>query len=362
MSTLTLIMLIFALLGAADRIVGNRLGLGKEFNKGFMLLGDMALSMIGMITLAPLISSILEPAFDFIYGTFGIDPSIIPASLFANDMGGAPFATEVARDVTLGRWSALVVSSMLGCTVSFTIPFALGVVPKEKHDDMFLGILCGIATIPLGVLVGGLVGGVPILSLLFNMIPLILFSGIVILGLSFASKISVKIFSIFGILIKGLITAGLMLGIINFLSGKEIIKGLAPLSEGVWVCVNASIFLSGAFVLVKILSKLLNKPLLKLGRLIGINEASILGIVSSIVSSAPTFGKMGDMDKKGTIINSAFSVSGAFILGGHMAFTMAFDGGYVLPVIVGKAIGGVSSLFVAVYFVKRAEKKEKTKN
>jgi DNA-directed RNA polymerase subunit RPC12/RpoP len=72
-----------------------------------------------------------------------IDPSILPSVLFANDMGGAPLAVEAARDRALGAFNAMVVSSMMGCTVSFTIPFALGGVPKELHRDMLLGLLCG---------------------------------------------------------------------------------------------------------------------------------------------------------------------------------------------------------------------------
>ena len=41
-------MLVFSMLGALDRIIGNKFGLGKEFERGFMLLGNMALSMMTM--------------------------------------------------------------------------------------------------------------------------------------------------------------------------------------------------------------------------------------------------------------------------------------------------------------------------
>ena len=39
MKIVSIIMLIFALLGAIDRIFNNKFGLGKEFEKGFNLLG-----------------------------------------------------------------------------------------------------------------------------------------------------------------------------------------------------------------------------------------------------------------------------------------------------------------------------------
>ena len=86
MNALTLVLLIFAIIGALDRIFGNRLGLGYEFERGFELMGAMSLSMIGMIVLAPAIGAWMTPLFDGFYNLFKIDPSIIPASLLANDM------------------------------------------------------------------------------------------------------------------------------------------------------------------------------------------------------------------------------------------------------------------------------------
>ena len=96
MDILTYVILAFSLLGALDLILNNRFGLGKEFEKGFMLFGNMALSMIGMIIIAPFIANVLRPVFNFVSEVIRIDASIIPASLFANDMGGAPLSVEVA--------------------------------------------------------------------------------------------------------------------------------------------------------------------------------------------------------------------------------------------------------------------------
>ena len=49
-----------ALIGGADRIFGNRLGLGKKFEEGFLLMGSTALSMAGIICLVPLLSKLLR--------------------------------------------------------------------------------------------------------------------------------------------------------------------------------------------------------------------------------------------------------------------------------------------------------------
>ncbi len=79
MKVVSIIMLTFALLGAIDRIFNNKVGLGKEFEKGFNLLGQLVLSMLGMIIIAPVLADLLSPIFDFVYNAFGIEPSIIPA-------------------------------------------------------------------------------------------------------------------------------------------------------------------------------------------------------------------------------------------------------------------------------------------
>ena len=252
MNFVSVIMLVFSMIGAFDRIIGNKLGLSKEFEKGFMLLGNMSLSMIGMIIISPLIADSLSPVFDFVLDVLHVDPSIIPASLFANDMGGAPLSKEIASDESVGMFNALVVSSMMGCTVSFTIPYALGIVEKRMHKSVFLGFLCGIVTIPVGCIAAGLLTNIGLKAFAINLLPLVLLSGIIAVGLILCPSVCVKIFSVFGIIIKTLITVGLALGIFRFLSGKELISGLATIEEGAAVCLNAAIVMTGAFPLNKV--------------------------------------------------------------------------------------------------------------
>ena len=51
----------FAVLGAIDRILGNRFGLGQSFEEGILAMGSLALAMLGIITLAPVLSGLLQP-------------------------------------------------------------------------------------------------------------------------------------------------------------------------------------------------------------------------------------------------------------------------------------------------------------
>lgn len=345
-SPLTLVMLVFSVLGGLDRICGNKFGLGKEFEKGFMLLGAMALSMLGMIVLAPYIAEWLHPAFGFISDKLHLDPSVLPAILLANDMGGAPLASEVAVTESMGMFNALVVSSMMGATVSFTIPYALNVVKKEQHREVLLGLLCGMVTIPLGSFFSGLMLKLPVGALLFNLLPLVIFSAAVSAGLLLCPEICVKIFGFLGFLIKSLITVGLVFAVIRFITGID----KAGYSEAALVCANASAVMSGAFPLIYVVSKILAKPLRAFGKAFGMNEASAMGIISTLATNATTFENMKDMDKKGTLVNSAFAVSAAFTFAGHLAYTMAFPGGneYVPYVIAGKLIAGVFALVLAL--------------
>lgn len=358
MSVLNIVILVFAAIGAVDYIIGCKFGVGKAFEKGFMLFGTMALSMIGMIVIAPWLAELVKPALDFVADTLRLDPSIVPAALFANDMGGAPLAVEVARNPEVGLFNALVVSSMMGCTISFTIPFALGLVKKAQERSLIFGLLAGIVTIPVGCLVAGLICGLPIGALLLNLLPLVILAGVIALGLLKAPNVCVKIFRGFGFIIKALIIVGLVLGMIEFMTGKTLIKSLAPIEEGAMICLNASVFLAGALPFMHLVSKLLAKPLKALGRRIGINEVSALGVLSCLVTNATAFSTMDQMDDKGAMVNSAFAVSAAFVFGSHMAFTMAFDEAYLVPMVVGKLGSGLLALVVAFLLFKKVRKEE----
>jgi len=123
MNAITVVVLIFSIIGALDKLLGDKLGLGKEFEKAFSLFTPMVLSMLGMLVVAPAVGLWLTPGFQWFYDAFGIDPSVIPASLFANDMGGMTLAQKVCKSETVGNYHAFVTSSMMGCVISFTIPF-----------------------------------------------------------------------------------------------------------------------------------------------------------------------------------------------------------------------------------------------
>ena len=352
MNIIAIIVLIFSLLGAVDYIIGNKLGIGGEFEKAFSLFCPMALSMLGMIVIAPAIGVWLTPFFEGFYNIFKIDPSIMPASLFANDMGGMQLAKAVCKSEDMGNYNAFVVSSMMGCVISFTIPFSLGMVKQNQHKELFFGLLCGIVTIPIGCFVAGLICKLNPVALLINLLPLIIISAIVAVALILVPGICIKCFTVFGYFMKTLAIIGLVCSMFTFLTKIEISPHFDTFENGAFICANACVTLSGALPFMFIAAKLLNKPLNKLSSKIGINSVSAVAFIGNMVTNATTFGVMDKMDKKGTVLYCAFVVSAAFTFGGHLAFTMAFDNSYVVPMIVGKLVSGVLAVILALLIYK----------
>ena len=72
------------------------------------------------------------------------------------------------------------------------------------------------------------------------------------------------------------------------------------------------------------------------------------GLVATLANNIPMFQMMGDMDRRGKIINVAFAVSAAFVFGDHLGFTAGFDAAMIFPMIVGKLVGGVTAVAAAM--------------
>lgn len=312
----------------------------------------MALCTLGMLVIAPAIGVWPTPVFEGFYTLFGLDPSIIPASLFANDMGGMNLAQSFCKTEEIGNYNAFIVSSMMGCVISFTIPFSIGVVKQAQHKELFFGLICGIVTIPIGCFVSGLLCGLSPLALLINLLPLIIFAVIVGATLILFPKSCIKCFGVFGRFMKTLGVIGLMCAIFTFLTKIELNPHLNTLENAAFVCVNACVTFSGALPVMFLVAKPLDKPLNKFGSKIGINGVAALAFLGSLITNTTCFGTMDKMDRKGAVLNSAFAVSASFALGSHLAFTMVFDGRYVIPMIIGKLTSGVCAVILALLIYK----------
>ena len=342
------VMAVFALLGALDRILGNRFGLGKEFEEGILAMGSLAMAMIGVITLAPVLAAVLRPVVVPVFGLLGADAAMFAGTILACDMGGGALAEQMADSYEAAMLGGVITGSMLGATIVFTIPVAMGILDDGDRPALAKGILCGVVTVPVGILAGGLVAGFPLGMILRNLIPIVLIGAVIALGLWKKEEAMIRGFGAFGKGVVAVITIGLVAAIVEELTGFVLIPGLAPISEGFETVGEIAIVLAGAFPLVFVLTKLLKKPLLRLGKVLGINDVAAAGLVASLANSIATFGLVKDMDNRGKVVNIAFAVSAAFVFGDHLGFTAGFAPEMLPAMIVGKLAGGVSAVTVAL--------------
>lgn len=347
------LMALFAFLGAVDRILGNKFGLGEEFENGIQTMGSLALAMVGIVCLAPVLAALLRPIVVPVYGFLGADPAMFAGSILACDMGGGVLARELTEDAQAAALGGVITGAMLGATVVFTIPVAMGILQEEDRPAMAKGILCGIVTIPVGVLVGGLAAGFSLGMVLRNLVPIILIAALIALGLWKAENAMIRGFTGFGKGVVVVVTLGLAAGVVEALTGFRLIPGLAPISDGFQTVGTIAIVLAGAFPLVKLLTRLLRKPLLSVGKLLGINDAAAAGLIASLANSIATFGMVKDMNPRGKVVNIAFAVSAAFVFGDHLGFAAGFSPEILPALILGKLSGGISAAALALVLTRK---------
>lgn len=351
-----MIMAVFVIIGAADRICGSRLGFGKKFEEGFMTMGPLALSMVGMLVLAPVIANVLSPVIVPLFKAMGADPSMFAGIFLAIDMGGAPLAKEMCLTPEAYELGGIIVGSMLGATIVFTIPVSFEIAGRDK-EFIARGILTGIITIPLGCLIGGLAAGFKIGMVAVNLLPVTVISLLIAFGMWKFQRQMIRGFVVFGKFILVISTAGLAIGVFQSLSGLTVIHGMASLHEAFRIVANVVIVLAGAFPLVFFITKVLKKPLAAAGKRLHMNEASSAGLIISLANSIPMFESMKDMDERGKIINSAFAVSGAFVMGDHLGFTAGYEPSMVVPLIIGKLTAGITAVALALLATRKISEK-----
>lgn len=352
------IMVVFSVFAGIDKILNNRFGLGEKFDEGFKALGGLALTVIGIYSLSPIIAKGLTPVLYPLANLVHTDPSVFIGSILAPDLGGYPTSIAIATKQAVGEFNGLILSSMLGTTISFTIPVAVGLISKDDFVFFAKGVLAGIMTIPLGMLVGGFMLKVDFLDIIFSLLPVLIFSLLVVLGLLKAQEKMIRIFNFLGKFIIGVSTFGLIISTISFIFGVELIKGLIPLEEGAVLVVKIGIILSGAYPMFYFLSTKLHKYLSKIGDTLALDQYSILGIVSSLANCIPMLGVYDKMNEKGKITNAAFAVSGAFTFGGQLGYISSVSPNSVNPFIASKLVAGFSAILVAILIMRVEKSKE----
>lgn len=346
----------FFILGGIDYILGSPLKIGGKFEEGIKTMGALGLGMIGIYSLAPILSNILSVMILPVTEVFKLDPSIIPSAFLAVDMGGFQIAEKLALTKEMGLFSGIIIASTLGATISFSIPVAIGMITKEDERYFSKGVMIGITSIPFGCLAAGIWNNINIGTLIWNLLPIFIFSILLGVGLLKFHNILMKGFNIFGKLIMALSVLGLLLQGVEAIFQIKVVSGLAPLSESTYIVGKIAFVLAGAYPMLEVINRIFKNGIEKIGDKFGINSYSVAGILGNLASNLLIFGTYKKMDQKGKVICTAFAVSGAFVFGGQFGFVSGIAPEMLGAFIISKIMAGIISIVLALWLYEREYK------
>mgnify|MGYP000641734984 CR=1 FL=1 len=100
----------------------------------------------------------------------------------------------------------------------------------------------------------------------------------------------------------------------------------ALIEEMLFMVLRMVIAACGGLVLSQVALKRLQKPIQRIGAVLGINEEAVVGLFLSFIQSLAMLPLFSKMDKRGKVLNAAFSVAGAYVVGGQMTFVASDTG------------------------------------
>ena len=341
-----------ALLGAVDKVLGNRFGLGDEFKKGYETMGPLTMGMVGIVCLTPLIQKGINSTIAPLFTAIGVDSRLLGAIL-ANDMGGYQLSMELAADPRAGEIAGLLVASTLGATLVFNIPVGLGIIKKEQQPDFVRGLLVGVIAIPFGSFFGGLSAGFPLALVAANIAPVAVISILLAVGLKFIPRQMTRGCLIFGYLVSAAGCVGLACAGFESITGVVLISRHGPCGRGHGHggrnchCTQRHFPGAGDF------DEVPEKPLSALGQKLGLDFMSTSAMIFSLANSVSLFVMMKDMKRRGIIIATAWMVTASAVLGDHLGFTASVAQEMILPLVVTKVTGGIVAVALGLYLTRK---------
>lgn len=343
-----------ALLGAWDCIRGNRLGLGRQFEEGFLCLGASALNMVGIICVAPALAGLLGPGVRFLYRLLGADPAMF-GSMFANNMGGYQLCAALADKKETRDFAGLVVSSMLGAAMVYTIPVGMELVGEKNRRWFAKGVMLGLVAVPAGSFAGGLVMGLPLGVLIRNTIPTVLTASVFLAGFTWFPQELMKGFLIFARGIRCVAIGALGVAAFTSMTGLVLIPGMLDIKEAMEVIGDMGVVQLGSLPLAFCFMRVFKRPFQWFGKVFGISGQAVAALPVCCVNAIAAFTMMRDMDPKGVVVNAAWITGSICVLTAHLAFTKAVAPELLGAVMTGKMVCGVLAAVIALGVWRKAD-------
>jgi ethanolamine transporter len=269
-------------------------------------------------------------------------------SILAIDMGGYQMAMDLAVNPQIGRFAGIIVSALFGCTIVFTIPVGMGTMEETDRPFFTRGILLGLASMPVGIVAGGLVCGLELTAILWHCLPIFLISAGLFAGLLKQPEAMTRGFRKFAAGIQKLSTFGLMVGAIQYMTGLNLLPRLIPLEEAMEVVCSIAIVMLGSMPLAQLLQILLKRPFCRISSRTGLNQDSTTGILIGVVSVVPALAMVPRMDDRGKVVLGAFVVCGASAFAAHLGFTLSTEPQMAAALLTAKLVGGLAGILFAL--------------
>lgn len=367
-----------AIAGAFASIKNPEEGLGKEFMSGIHAVGHIFVPAAGIMASIPYLTWFISKFIGPIFNSIGADPAIAATTILASDMGGYQLA-EALKVTNEGWVMALIVGFMSGATIVFSIPMGLAMLDKRDHKYMALGIMSGVLTIPIGAFIASCLVvlfntdvrdvisttassnyefAISYLQIFINLLPLLIFVVLIALGLKFFPRMMINGFMIFGRVMDAAIKLVLVFSIVEIFTGifttifgawgfDPIMADEADQFRALETAGYIGIMLAGAFPMIYLIRKYMARPLEALGQKIGLSPEGSAGLLATVANILAMFSLVRYMRPKDKVINIAFAVCSAFLLGDHLSFTANFQPNIILPVILGKFSAGIIAIIIA---------------
>ena len=349
MNAVIAFLLVFSAIGLIDKILGNRFRFGEEFDKGMELMGPMALALVGIYCIGVFAAEANADAIAGFSAFLPFDPSVIIGSLLAPDMGGLPVSLQIAETREIGMFAGMLLSTTVGVTVCFQLPVCLsGIREKSDIDIMMKGFIIGLAVIPPGIIIGGFMLGLGVKELFLNFLPIIILCLILVLGFRVSAKVTSGVLTLFGNLVRVLSLVLFAVVIIGVYVPSLSLADYDLVVDAFISVGKMAAVVCGSLVFSKIALRIFKRPFGFIASLLKTNEYAVIGLILSLTTTFAMLPLFPKMDTRGKLINAAFSVGGAYILGGQMAFVSSMTTGWEITVFfVTKIIVGLCAVFAA---------------
>lgn len=119
------------------------------------------------------------------------------------------------------------------------------------------------------------------------------------------------------------------------------------INEALRIVFQMSIIVCGSLVFCEIVLRKFSNQIERVGQILNIDKYSVMGIILSFGTSIAMLPLFSKMNKKGKIINAAFSLSGAFVFGGQLGFIASVNPASVTWFVVVKLVAGILGLVIA---------------